>query len=172
MTSIVGIRCESGVVVATDSSVTFGDGQFLRTIEQQTEKKLEIIDNCLIIAGTGYVGHHQRFCAAVSQLSRNGHLRGKAALDIGKLIAQAAINDFGQTTPAIHMRDIPFSALVAFPAVDGPQLCEFPGKIGFQPEIKDPKDLWFASAGSGQPITDPFLALFRSIFWKDAVPSI
>jgi hypothetical protein len=44
--------------------------------------------------------------------------------------------------------------------------------IGFQPEIKDPKDLWFASAGAGQPITDPFLALLRSVFWRESAPNL
>ena len=28
------------------------------------------------------------------------------------------------------------------------------------------------SKGSGQPITDPFLALMRSVFWKDRPPSV
>ena len=42
----------------------------------------------------------------------------------------------------------------------------------FQPEIKDLGDLWFTSAGSGQHITDSFLALFKEIFWKDGPPNV
>jgi hypothetical protein len=38
-------------------------------------------------------------------------------------------------------------------------------RSGFQPEVKPLDDLWFTSSGSGQTITDPFLELFRSIFW-------
>lgn len=78
-----------------------------------------------------------------------------------------------------------YAAFVAFQSTKTkePALCELPrGSMhpgiqmpgpAFQPELKDPKDhLWFASAGSGQPITDPFLALFREIFWKDGPPDL
>ena len=37
MTSVVGILCKDGVVVGTDSSATFDNGQ-IRTIEQPFEK--------------------------------------------------------------------------------------------------------------------------------------
>ena len=68
MTAIVGIRCKDGVVIGTDSSTTFGDARVLRTIEQPTGHKLEIIDDTLIVTGTGYVGHQQRFCEVVRKL--------------------------------------------------------------------------------------------------------
>jgi hypothetical protein len=42
----------------------------------------------------------------------------------------------------------------------------------FQSEIKKVDDLWFASSGSGQSITDPFLALLRKVFWKDGAPTV
>ena len=59
MTAVVGILCSDGVVVGTDSSMTMASGTF-RTIEQPTEK-LDVVDNRAIIAGTGSVGHGQRF---------------------------------------------------------------------------------------------------------------
>jgi 20S proteasome alpha/beta subunit len=57
MTSIVAIRCKDGVVMGADSSATFGDGGHVRTIEQLTDRKIEIVGNTtkLIIAGTGYI---------------------------------------------------------------------------------------------------------------------
>jgi 20S proteasome alpha/beta subunit len=68
MTAIVGIRCKDGVVIGADSSATFTDGGQVRTIEQPTEKKIEIIGDKVIVAGTGSVGHGQRFCAVVRKL--------------------------------------------------------------------------------------------------------
>ena len=70
------------------------------------------------------------------------------------------------------MANIPYSALVAYKANNRPCLCELIGPNGFQPEVKRADDLWFTSMGSGQAITDPFLALFKSIFWADGPPDI
>lgn len=172
MTSIVGIRCSDGVVIGADSSATFGDGRYVRTIEQQTEKKIEIFGDQVIIAGTGYVGHAQRFSAVVRELWDQKQFQNKSGLTIAKMLASNAINDFGHTIPPSHLKEIMFSALVAYQAEGAPHLCELLGPAGFQPELKHPGDLWFASNGSGQVITDPFLALFRSIFWKDGPPNI
>ena len=32
--------------------------------------------------------------------------------------------------------------------------------------------MWFVSMGSGQPITDPFLALLKRVFWKNTQPTV
>ena len=143
-----------------------------RTIEQPTEHKLEIIDDTLIVTGTGYVGHQQRFCEVVRKLWNDKKLSGASAIEDAKLLAQAGIHEFGQT---IHIPNLPTgiqcTALVAYPAGGQPCLCELPGPLGFQPEVKQPDDLWFVSAGSGQPITDPFLAMLREVFWHDGPPT-
>jgi hypothetical protein len=173
MTAIVGIRCKDGVVIGADSSATFGDGHALRTIEQQTGHKLEIIAEKLIVAGTGYVGHQQRFCEVARKLWTDKALKDVSAIQGAKVLASAGINDFAQTTPAPHLATgVPYAALVAYPAGGQPCLCELPGRAGFQPEVKQPDDLWFASAGSGQPITDPFLAMLREVFWHDGPPNV
>lgn len=54
MTILVGLLCKEGIVIGADSSATFGSAQF-RTIEQPTDK-IEIIDNQIIVAGTGQIG--------------------------------------------------------------------------------------------------------------------
>ena len=63
-------------------------------------------------------------------------------------------------------------AFVAYQAHKRACLCELNGAVGFQPEIKQLDDLWFTSTGSGQGITDSFLALFRSVFWKTEPPDV
>ena len=169
MTSLVAIRCQDGVVIGADSSATFSDAGQRRTIEQPTERKIEIIGGQLIVAGTDSVGHGQRFCAVVQRLFDEKAFMGKSGIEIGKMLSSAGIKDFMET----HLKTIPYSAFVAYPAENQTFVCELPGRdFGFQPEIKDPSDIWFASAGSGQSITDPFLALFRDIFWRDGPPSL
>jgi hypothetical protein len=172
MTSIVGIRCKDGVVIGSDTSATFGDGAFTKTIEQQTDKKIEIVGNQIIVSGTGYVGHHQRFVAVVKKLHGGGALKGDA-LTKAKLLSQEGIKEFSST----FVQRLEYGSLVAFVAEGQPVLCEYPLGLlqngAFQPEIKMPDDkLWFASVGSGQPITDPFLALIRQIFWPNDLPTL
>jgi 20S proteasome alpha/beta subunit len=65
MTAIVGILCEEGVVLGTDSSATFGAGG-IRTIEQPYDK-LHVIGGSVAVAGSGPVGMGQRFEAIVKE---------------------------------------------------------------------------------------------------------
>jgi ATP-dependent protease HslVU (ClpYQ) peptidase subunit len=174
MTSLVAIRCKDGVVIGSDSSATFGDGSYVRTIEQTTDRKIEIVGNTnkIIIAGTGFTGHHQRFVEAVKMANARKEFENKTEIEVAKELARGGVNDFGSTTQGAHMDKIPYSAFVAYRVANKASLCELVGNIGFQPEMKRPDDLWFSSLGSGQPITDPFLALFRSIFWSKEAPDV
>ena len=74
MTAVVGILCSDGAVIGADSSMTMVAGTF-RTIEQPIEK-LAVVDNRIIIAGTGSVGHGQRFKNVVDNMWRNPAVRG------------------------------------------------------------------------------------------------
>jgi len=124
----------------------------------------------VIVAGTGSVGHMQRFAAVTQKLWSDKSFSGKSDLEIGKLLSNGGIADFNQTHA---MNRLDFAAMVAYPANDHPALCEFPGAQGlFQPELKKVDDLWFASCGSGQPITDPFLALLRKVYWQNEAPAL
>lgn len=166
MTAIVGIKASDGIVIGTDSSATFGDGR-LRTMEQSC-KKLFIIHNKVILTGTGQIGLGQRFNAQLENAFRDKEVLRKSAIEIGKHICQLGINDFASTKAAQGQ----FGALVAFPAEDGKELtlCEF-ALQDFQPELKT-KDICYCSMGSSQPITDPFLAFIRDVFWGDKVPNL
>jgi hypothetical protein len=112
----------------------------------------------------------QRFFAVVQKLWDSKSFSGKSEIEIGKILASAGIADFHQTHA---MNNLEFAAMVAYPANDQPSLCELPGGRGlFQPEIKKVDDLWFASTGSGQSITDPFLAVLRKVYWRDEAPTL
>ena len=161
MTAIVGVLCKDGIVIGTDSSTTFGQGQ-CKTIEQPSEK-LSIIDNHVIIAGTGPVGLGQRFGRIVQEAwvgnKFNGHY-----LDCGKYLAHAAIEDFAST----KVERGQYGALVAFPVKKTPYLCEF-ALSDFQPEFKTEK-IWYGSMGSTVTITDTFLGFIRDTFWQNGPP--
>jgi hypothetical protein len=174
MTSLVAIRCKDGVVIGSDSSATFGDGQYVRTIEQTTDRKIEIVGNTnkIIIAGTGFVGHHQRFVEAVRIANARRDFENKSEIEVAKELSKVGVTDFSGTIPSNNIDKIQYSAFVAYRANNKSCLCELIGSLGFQPEVKRSDDLWFSSLGSGQSITDPFLALFRSIFWSKEPPDV
>jgi 20S proteasome alpha/beta subunit len=163
MTAIVGILCRDGVVVGSDSSVTFAAG-VQRTIEQPYEK-ISIIEGRVIVAGTGQVGLGQRFCNIVEASHVKNLFKGNH-IEIGKHLCHEAVNDFAFTQATKGQ----YAALAAFPIADKAHLCEF-ATADFQPEFKDHK-LWYCSMGSGQTITDPFLAFIRHVFWADGLPTV
>ena len=165
MTVVVGVLCEDGVVVGSDSSATFGVGPNFRTIEQPA-KKTFVVSEVLILSGTGQVGMGQRFESLLIKLRSQQKFENKGHIEVGKLIAKTAIEDFAET----HCDKGQYGALVAFECNDGIHLCEF-ATTDFQPEFKTDTN-WFASIGSGQPITDPFLALLRRVFFRGAKPKL
>lgn len=150
--------------VGTDSSATFGQGQ-QRTIEQPTEK-LRIVGQSVIVAGTGAVGLDQRFTRIVENAHAESLFASSDHIKTGMNLSRRAIQDFVST----HVKPGHYGALVGFQMGDQPRLCEF-AVSDFQPELKD-EGIWYVSMGSGQPITDPFLALMRNIFWLDGLPTI
>ncbi len=148
---------------------------FSRTIEQTYDKKIEIVgtDSKFIIAGTGQIGHHQRYVEAVKQANAKRELKLSTEIEIAKKLAMVGVADFAQSIMLPdHLKVIGYSAFVAFACGNKPCLVELSGPIGFQPEVKPVDGLWFSSSGSGQPITDPFLALLRKVFWSSSSPDV
>lgn len=162
MTVIIGMLCQDGVAIGTDSSATL-DANGLRTIEQPA-KKLDVVAGSILIAGTGQAGLGQRFQSVVDDYWRQHRERAKTHIQIAKDLCVAQLTDMASTglTPG------QFGALLGFPVGNQFYLCEFPGK-DFQPEFKT-ADMWFSSCGSGQLIADPFLGFLRRIFWSKSPP--
>lgn len=162
MTAIVGLLCDNGCVIGTDSSATFAAGR-TPTIEQPTEK-LHIIGDSVVVAGTGQVGLGQRFCAVVDKWWQGGNFNG-SPLEIAKALSALCQQDFAST----GVQKGQYGALVAFYSEGKFSLCEF-AVPDFQPELKIGR-IWYCSMGSGQPITDPFLAFMREVFWEGVCPN-
>ena len=171
MTAIVGILCSDGAVIGTDSSTTSVAAGGFRTIEQPTDK-LYVFKEQIIIAGTGNVGHGQRFRHIVEEAwdqrlfteMREGSQPSRKPVEVCHHLSKEACQNFAETKST----DV-YGALIAFPLRDAPVLCEFSQL--FQPELKT-EQMWFCSMGSTQTITDPFLALMRDIFWTNCQPTV
>lgn len=165
MTAVIGVLCRDGAVIGTDGSVTFSGGSG-RTIEQPSEK-LHLIRNHILMAGTGFVGHGQRFHAVIEKgMDEKVFSRDREKIEVCKDLSVRAIRDFQQTASPDNL----YGGLVAFPLGIEPVVCEF-GLKSFQPQLLD-KNIWYCSMGSAQAITDPFLALMREIFWVSGSPSV
>src|ERR1700683_249663 len=175
MTAIIGMLCSDGVVVGADSSATFGPHPQIKTIEQPIQK-IEIVADKIILTGTGEVGLGQRFHRIVEQAWANGIFKNPTggakpamtAIDAGVKLSQA----MHESLQATRVEKNRYGAILAFPCHKKLFLTEFSIET-FQPELKkDPPGLWWTSMGSGQPITDPFLALLREAMWPSSQPNV
>ena len=121
----------------------------------------------MIVAGSGSVGLGQRFIRLIELAYANKIFLGGQHhyTAVGKLLCKQPIEDFAST----HAQMGSYGALIGFPLGETTHLCEF-AVSDFQPEFKDA--IWYCSIGGGQPITDPFLALMREVFWGQGMPTV
>jgi hypothetical protein len=172
MTSIVGISCKDGVVIGTDSAATFGHAGGINTIEQPV-KKIEIIHDTMIVAGTGALGLGQRFCHVARTKWGEKTFRDSGQHPITQGISRGALDNFQETyvSPLQHgPLSVNYGALVAFPFGRNSHMCEFEA-MSLQPELKGDQP-HHCSMGSGQLITDSFLGFLRSVFWDGDRPTL
>ena len=164
MTAVVGILCSDGVVIGTDSAVTMGDAIKERYTIEHSSKKLHVLQNKIIFAGTGYIGHGQRFEKVVDKAYVNKIFADRTdSVTVCRTIASMAVKDFQET----EFRGNEYGALMAFANKNEPVLCEF-GLPWFQPELKT-EQLYWCSMGSTQGITDPFLEFISRILWPNNI---
>ena len=168
MTAIVGMLCQDGVVIGADSAIVHATSSGQYTIERHGARKIDFIGGKAIVAGTGYTGHHQRFCQVVERhlLPKIRRRSGVNEIDVCRELGGKAHQDFQVTG---WMQGI-FGAVVAFPAGDSPVLCEYDPKA-FQPDVKDDQN-WFCSLGSSQAITDSSLEFFADVFSDGGPPTV
>ncbi len=141
MTILVGVLCQDGVVIGSDSAVTFSINQHERTIEQLS-KKNEIIGNNVIVATSGSVGKGQRFLRILKKMHANQAFANNEPYDVAKLITKNTLEDFGHS----HSGPGDLCALLAFHNNGRSHLVEF-ALSDFQPEFKE--KIWYGSLGSG-----------------------
>ena len=164
MTLVVGILCTDGVVIGTDSATTQVQGQ-LPTIEQPNREKIKIVENKVIVAGTGAVGFGQRFEHEVRKCMNVEDFWEMDAIEAGRILSRVTLDNFQST----HPPQIGYGSLMALPCKKEFSLIEF--EVGtFQPELKT-KSGWYVSMGAGKLVADPLLGFMRRVFWGDSPPT-
>ncbi|MDR3449414.1 MAG: hypothetical protein P4M15_06670 [Alphaproteobacteria bacterium] len=141
-------------------------------MQLESNDKIRIFDNNIIVAATGAVGYTQRLHRQLEQ-AINGNIfknfkHDRLTQHIAKKFIEELQSSFAPTLP-VH-GGINFGALLGT-IIDGePCLVEF-ATDNFQPEYKE-KKAFFVSMGSGQPLADPFLAFVSRVLWKNTLPDV
>jgi len=171
MTLIVAVKCVDGVVMGADSAATYG-ALGTPTVRQPTERKIEIIDERVLIGCAGPIGLAQRLRGELEIFLKDKKSRGKpyqVMTDMRRAFA-SHINDeldaAGRAQRVIgsaaQSSALGFSLVAMVP--DGtPTLFTF-DQQGAPEEASD--QLPFVTIGSGQASADPFIAFLRGIFWE------
>lgn len=169
MTVLVGVCCVDGVVIGADSIATSAMGPN-HLVRLPSNDKIEIINGTLIIAATGAIGLAQRAQHEAKKFLDENALK-KPAQTFASDYTRRVRDEFGRTQVLFHPQlGLQFGVLMAAPLDQKPRLIEF-GSMDFQPEFRDGK-LFFASAGSGQLLADPFLAFVSRVLWKGKMPTV
>lgn len=177
MTAIIGIQCQDGIVVGSDSIATLGTlGR--RTAAQQVHK-LEIIKDRMIVGVSGFVGLGQKIIIELEEIW-NDKLSKNEILAAREIIRSSLWN---HVRPELEAASVS-AKVIGHQAAAGSAICET--LIG-APIQKNPtlllydqqcaseqasEDIPFFSIGSGQEISDPFLAFIRKMFWKNSFPTL
>ena len=170
MTVLVGVHCTDGVVIGSDSIATSAMGQN-PLVHLQSNSKIQIFSDQVIVAATGAVGLSQRLSTHVELAVKGGVFKNLKLDECTTNISKRFLTDCGNSLVQNHpQRGIGFGAMIAALIQGEPRLIEY-GTTDFQPEIKKDK-LFFVSMGSGQMLADPFLAFISRVLWKDTSPSV
>jgi hypothetical protein len=170
VTLIVGLLCQGGVVLASDSEATLGSGSTL-TAAQRTSKKLEILDGRVVCATSGSVGLGQRLTEVVRQQTKHNaggsredlvSLLRKKMWEVAKPEVEAAQVVARATGNRNDLACAMCTSLVALPRGDTPELVQFSESCCGEYATEA---LPFVSIGSGQQSADPFLAFLRRTLW-------
>lgn len=170
MTIIVGVRCTDGVVIGTDSVATSTVGAS-PLVHLQSNSKIHIFPENVIVAATGAVGFTQRLYCHVEAAIKGGIFRNSMPThERTTNITKRLLTDFQNSMVQKHpQQGIQYGAVLAAAFGDEPYLVEY-ATTDFQPEIKQEK-LFFVSMGSGQVLADPFLAFVCRVLWKSKMPT-
>jgi 20S proteasome alpha/beta subunit len=183
VTVLVGILCSDGVVIASDSAATYGTGNAVQTIGQQTVTKIWELEKSVLYASTGSIGTAQLISSAIGNLWKSKQLLGNTvvtSVDAMAIIARNIVT----TLESIHRSAATVASLIGPQAAGQSALsqslvalpfkkkaCLFQFDNSGAPE-QATDDLPFISLGIGQPIADPFLAFLKRILWKDSKPTV
>lgn len=173
MTSIVGILCsDRGCVIGSDScgvhlGQSFGAGHPFTSIQTIPHLKTHVCGPDVLVASTGCTGLCQRAASVIELLRQQVDFSQATAMTVSNSISAATLDNLALTrAPPGHL-----SSLAAFVSQDGPELYSFQSITGYQPERLTPGS-WFRTAGSGQALSDGFLAFLRRALLQGRQPRL
>lgn len=170
MTILVAVKCSDGIVVGADSIATSSAG-ITPVMQIESNDKIKIFEQSIIVAATGAVGYTQRLHMHVNAAIKASCFRNLDKFDLASNISKRLLTDFQSSLVSNHPHHgIGFGALVAACIKGHPYLIEY-ATNNFQPEFKEEK-LFLVSMGSGQPLADPFLAFVSRVLWKNTLPDV
>lgn len=170
MTVIVGVRCSDGVVIGADSVATSAHGT-QPLIHLPSNSKIQIFQNCVIVAATGAVGYSQRLTEHIEAAIAGGVFNNMNWRECTTNISRRVLSDLQNSLASRHpTQGIGYGALLAAAIQNEPCLVEY-GTTDFQPEIKT-GNLFFVTMGSGQVLADPFFAFVTRVLWGNQMPDV
>jgi hypothetical protein len=180
MTLIVGIKCESGVVLGADGVATRVDSDRRSTVQLSVKQKIRVVASKVIavgVAGEGGLGrriqdefditHNVDQLASQSTFLGFHSIRDVVMAQVRKewSIAAEAERVYGDT-----VRDDVGVDVLAAAVIGGEANLVHVNRRGGGATVDD--DVPWITLGSGQVTADPFLAFLRRIFWPDRVPTL
>jgi len=180
LTLIVGILCEDGAVLASDSFATFAAGTSV-TISQQEVTKVHQLGPRLLYASTGAIGVSQVITSELTKLSETGYFSKnvtpiESMMTISRTIS-AQVKDIIESAqrlvPLVGQGEAAMTVLCKslVGVVVRKQVHLFQFDYGGAPE-QATNEAPFVALGSGQAMADPFLAFLKRILWKDRRPTL
>ncbi|MFI4973242.1 MAG: hypothetical protein ACHP84_01740 [Caulobacterales bacterium] len=168
MTVLVGVKCSDGVVIGADGMITTVNGTV--PLVQVNTGKIEVIDDEVIVAGSGATGLTQRF-AGIARSNWAARLRGMTALDCAMTLSGLMVQNFKATGALLNgARGYGAGALMAAVVEDRAELIEF-SPVDMQPELKS-DTLHIVAMGSGQYLAEPFMAFVSRVLWNGEAPTV
>lgn len=178
MTLIIGVKCSNGLVFGADGAATYVTSISQQTIRQPV-KKLSIIDQKIIIGGSGPIGISEQFKGVIEKLWADKTLSNKRIHEVMKILKDSfykqlepeikSAKDFKDLIGSAAFQNVMANTLLGIPVSKSHRLFLFDHQCS--PE-EAAGGIFFYSIGSGQAIADPFLAFLRRIFWPDNLPSL
>lgn len=183
MTILVGVLCEDGVVIGSDSAISFSRGIHLPgTMERTDAIKVQVIGGKIVTAYTGEVGLGQRYLEQLKAMHGSNLLTKAKVMELATDIAERVINDFRRTGSVLQQRHDygwGLGCLLGFPNGNVPELFEFdpiqfhPERVGDKGADGQPRRPRICSMGSAQALADPFLSFASGLIWaKDEAPKV
>jgi hypothetical protein len=140
-------------------------------MQLESNDKIRIFNQNIIVACTGSVGYSQRLHDHVDMAIKGGVFLQKNRRECFANISSRMLKDLQASVAQFHPQaGLGFGAILACVHQDTPYLVEY-GPKDFQHEEKDGRT-FFVSMGSGQLLADPFLAFVNRVLWNGAMPTI